>query len=163
MLAHASKFRHVVLPAVDASWHVNTTALHAAFPNLLPPTVARLVHPRLTFDGLFDGGNATISASDASLTHTYAPELTLIERSRRAAAPHTVLWVANATASLHTALRAGLREWDWMVVRNAVSYDVAVEHAVRAVISVDSYGNKDGVAFLQRVDAVLGTVCAAAV
>lgn len=164
LLAYVSKARHVVLPAVDASWHINTTALHAAFPSLLTPTVARLLHPRLTFDAFFDGGKATIGASDPSLTpltHTYAPELTLIERTRRAAAPHSVLWAANATDSLHTALRAGLREWDWMVVRNAGTADVAVEHAVRAAITVGGDGNKDGFAFLRRVDGAFGTVCAA--
>lgn len=161
MLAYVSKARHVVLPAVDASWHINTTALHAAFPSLLPPTVAHLLHPRLTFDVLFDGGNATVGASsDASLTRTYAPELTFIERTRRAAAPRTVLWAANATDSLHTALKAGLSEWDWMVVRNVATVDVAVEHAVRAAVTLGS--SVDGFTHLTRVDAAFGAVCVAA-
>lgn len=160
LLAHASRVRHVVLPVVDPAWHINTTALHAAFPNLLPTTVARLLLPRLTFDALFSGGvNATI-ASDASLDATFAPELTLIDRTRRAAASRTTLWTANATDTLHAALRAGLSEWDWLMVHNAANVDSAVEHTLRAAVTKGSdeiriYRH----ALLLRIDNAFKSVC----
>jgi hypothetical protein len=163
MLAHAAKARHVVLPVVDPAWNVNTTALHTAFPSLLPPTVARLLHPPLTFDALFDG-EVTGVRTDASLAHTYAPELTLIHRTRRSTRSRTILWTANATDSLHTFMRAGLREADWLVVRNAAADDATIEHALRAAVTLGSNdGAMDGFTYLRRVDAAFGTVCAGSV
>lgn len=160
MLAHAAKARHVVLPVVDPAWRINTTVLHTAFPNLLPPTVARLLHPPLTFEALFDASNATGFRTDSSLAQTYAPELTLIQRTRRSTRSRTALWTANATDSLHTAMRAGLREADWLVFRNAAADDAAVEHSLRAAITLGTNdGAMDGFTYLRRVDAVFGTVC----
>lgn len=163
MLAHAAKARHVVLPVVDPAWNVNTTTLHTAFPNLLPPTVARLLNPPLTFDALFDG-EVTGVRTDASLAQTYAPELTLIHRTRRSTRSRAALWTANATDSLHTSMRAGLREADWLVVRNAAADDAAVEHALRAAVTLGTNdGAMDGFTYLRRVDAAFGTVCAGSV
>lgn len=161
MLAHASQARHVVLPVVDPAWNVNTTALHTAFTSLLPPTVARLLHPRLTFDALFDDGNVSVN-TNTGLATMYAPELTLVDRTRRAAASHTVLWTANSTDALHTSLRVGMREWDWLVVRNADIENASTEHAVRAAVAMSSDGKMNGLAYLRRVDAALASVCAAA-
>lgn len=160
MLAHAAKARHVVLPVVDPAWRINTTVLHTAFPNLLPPTVARLLHPPLTFDALFDSNTSGVRA-DASLAQTYAPELTLIHRTRRSTRSRAALWTANATASLHIAMRVGLRHADWLIVRNAAADDAAVEHALRAALTLGTNdGAMDGFTYLRRVDAVFGTVCA---
>jgi hypothetical protein len=159
MLAHAAKARHVVLPVVDPAWRINTTVLHTAFPNLLTPTVARLLHPPLTFDALFDS-NTTDVRADPTLAQTYAPELTFIHHTRRSTRSRTALWTANATTSLHTSMRVGLREADWLVVRNAAADDAAVELALRATVTLGAGdGAMDGIAYLKRVDAVFGTVC----